>query len=318
MGDDVHGPPASRQWSSRLASSIRPPRTAALLAIAAALLPLFGSAGVSTAAAAPIELRAGNGQTLRIERSPFRLAVADRGGRETVATVAAREGPPVRVPGIDGPQPSEPLGPLGGFPAMGFVVGSHPSFTFPTGAAIYTGNRLFGAEAGVLVSVVEVVRSRRTERGLRLRLRTDAPSVGLATLDVRRLPGGGVRLDLRPPEDLAATSTMFTLSSPRGEGLFGLGARKDDFNQRGSLRNVWTEQQNASDDRLDDYVGNDPTGVTGGDDYTFPNGPQAAYFVQAALHGSRGWAGWVGQTALSRIDLAKSRHNRIRWGVASP
>ncbi len=264
---------------------------------------------------AATELDAGNGQTLRIERAPFRVALVDRDGRETVATVGGREGAPVRVPGIDGPQPLEPLGAAGGFPAMAFVVGANPGVTFPV--SFFTGNRLFGAEAGGLVSLVEVQGVSRTATGLELSVRTDAPSLGPATLTVERLPAGGVSLDLRPPDGLAPAATTFTLASPPGEGLYGLGARKDRFDQRGLLRNVWVEQQNATSAQGEDFTSVDPTGATGRD-YTFPNGAQAAYYVQAALHGSRGWAAWVGQSTLSRLDLAASRDDAIRWGVAGP
>ena len=126
-----------------------------------------------------------------------------------------------------------------------------------------------------------------------------------------------MRLDLSPPDGLPAVSSAFTLESPAGEGLYGLGARKDAFDQRGRLRNVWVEQQNAGSGPFEPVTGADPTGTTGAD-YTFPNGAQAAYYVQAALHGSRGWAAWVGQSELSRIDLARSRPDAVRWGVASP
>ena len=271
-------------------------------------------AGAAPAGAAPgvTTLDAGAGQTLRVEHEPFRLSLTGRTGRETVATVPGREGPPVRPPGIDGPQPLEPLGSLGGFPALGFVVGASPGVTFPV--SFFTGNRLFGAEAGALVSVMAVERATATRGGLRLELRTDAPGQAPATLGVRRLPGGGVKLDLRPPPGLGVASTVFTLASPAGEALYGLGARKDAFNQRGRLRNVWVEQQNATSEEGERVSGADPTGTTG-PDYTFPNGPQAAYYVQAAVHGSRGWTGWVDQTTLSRVDLAASRPDAIRWGV---
>jgi alpha-glucosidase (family GH31 glycosyl hydrolase) len=264
---------------------------------------------------APIELDAGNGETLRIERSPFRVALVDAQGQETVATVAGLEGAPLRVPGIDGPLPIEPLGAAGGFPAMGFVLGASPGVTFPV--SFFTGNRLFGAEAGALVSLVEVEGVTSTASGFELAVRTDAPTLGPATLEVQRLAGGGVRLDLRPPPEIEPVATTFTLASPPDEGLYGLGARKDRFNQRGQLRNVWVEQQNASDERAEAVPGADPTGTTG-EDFTFPNGAQAAYYVQAALHGSRGWAAWVGQSALSRLDLAASRDDALRWGVKSP
>lgn len=260
-------------------------------------------------------LDAGNRHWLRVERSPFRIALVDQAGVETVATVAGREGLPVRVPGMDGPQPVEPLGTLGGFPAMGFAVGVTASVTFP--ASVFTGNRLFGAETGVLVSLVAVIDVIGDPAAgyVRLVVRTDAPSLGPATLDVLSLPGGGVRLDLRPPEGIAPTSTVVSLTSPPDEGLYGLGARKDRFDQRGLLRNVWVEQQNATSAEGETLTSRDPTGTTG-DEYTFPNGAQAAYCVAAALHGSRGWAAWLRQSELSRLDLAASRPDAIRWGVA--
>ena len=279
-------------------------------------LVLFGAVAPPAAAQAPsVSVDAGNGVRLVVEPSPFRFTLVGPRGKEIVASVAGREGPPVRLPGLDGPQPVEPLGTAGGFPAMGFVVGASPGVTFPV--SFFTGNRLFGAEAGALVSLVEVESVTSAADGPRLAVRTDAPGLGPATLDLRRLPDGGVRLDLHPPPGVEPAATQFTLASPADEGLYGLGARKDRFDQRGLLRNVWVEQQNATDERAEAIPGADPTGTTG-EDYTFPNGAQAAYYVQAALHGSRGWAAWIGQSTLSRVDLAASRADALRWGVKGP
>jgi len=183
-----------------------------LAVVLAALCALVAPAS-ARAQSAPVEVPAGNGATLRIEPSPFRIALVEADGRESVATVPGREGAPVRVPGIDGPQPLEPLGPLGGFPAMGFVVGANPSISYPL--PFFTGNRLFGAEAGALVSITGVTGSERSAGGVRLALSTDAPGLGPASLNVRSRPGGGVELDLRPPQGLRAVSTVFTLASPR-------------------------------------------------------------------------------------------------------
>ncbi len=288
---------------------------AAAVLCALTALAFLAPGGSAQAPEAPLVLDAGGGSTLRIERAPFRLALLGADGAEQVATVPGLAGPPVRVPGVDGPLPAEPLGALGGFPALGFVVGASPGVTFPVG--FFSGNRLFGAEAGAIVSVTGVASSSQVPGGLDLSLSTDAPASGAAALSVRTLPGGGVTMDLRPPPGLPVASTTFTLASPDGEGLYGLGARKDAFVQRGRLRNVWVEQQNASDERLEGVPGADPTGTTG-PEYTFPNGAQAAYYVQAALFGSRGWGAWVGDTELSRVDLAASRGDAIRWGVASP
>ena len=235
---------------------------------------------------------------VRVERAPFRIAVGD-----SLTTLDA--GPPVRAPGVDGPQPEEPLGALGGFPAIGWVTGARMGATIPV--FLWAGNRLFGAEAGALVTVTGAELVERTTTGARLRFATSAgaPAEG----ELTRLPGGGVRLRVVPPESVAAVSSLFTLASPEDEGLYGLGARKDRFDQRGLLRNVWVEQQNAGDERAEPVTG---------PDYTFPNGAQAAYFVQPALVGSRGWAAWTGGTALGRLDLAASRPDAIRWGTAEP
>ena len=166
-------------------------------ATAGAVATFAGLLFANSVAAAPIDLDAGGGQTLRIERAPFRLALVDRRGRENVGTVAGREGPPVRVPGIDGPFPVEPLGAAGGFPAIGFVVGASPGLTFPV--SFFTGNRLFGAEAGALVSLVEVTAARRVRGGVDLEVRTDARSLGPARVAVRRWRHGRDRIGVRPP-----------------------------------------------------------------------------------------------------------------------
>lgn len=130
----------------------------------------------------------------------------------------------------------------------------------------------------------------------RLRLHT-AAGVSAET-SLTRLPGGGTRLRVEPPPGVPAVASLLTLASPPGEALYGLGARRDRFDQRGPLGNVWVEQQNAGDERAEPVTG---------PDYTFPNGAQAAYFVQPALIGSRAWAAWTGGSALGRLDLAASR-----------
>ena len=264
-------------------------RRALILVVVALAVP--APAGAATV----LEVPAGAGATVHVEDTPFRLAVVDRRGRELVATVPAGSGG-VTV-GVDGPQP---LGTVGGYPALGWVAGFEGGATMP--AFLWTGNRLFGAHTGVLVEVTGV-------RAVSGRTVTVSTSSGRdTTLTLRRLRGGGVRIDAPAPDGIGATAAAFTLASPPGEGLYGLGGRKDAFDQRGRLRNVWVEQQNAGDERADPVAG----------DYTFPNGPQATFYAQPVLYGSRGWAAWTGGTALGRLDLAASRRDAVRWGVGEP
>lgn len=252
--------------------------------------------GLAPATLAPVataaELRFSN-------EGGFAIELVGDGGRVELSTIRGTGGVPVRPPGADGPLPVEPFGAAGAFPALGWVLGARAGSTFPV--SFFSGNRLFGAEAG---GVVAVTAARATGDGT-YALETTAGVSGRARVD-------GTHLEIEAPPELPVVSTMFTLASPDGEGLYGLGARKDAFDQRGRLRNVWVEQQNLSDERLD-AVGNaiEPQ-------YTFPNGAQAAYYVVPALLGSRGWAAWVDGTALQRLDLAASRSDAVRWGVASP
>lgn len=275
-------------------------------AAAAAVAVLAGA--TSAPASVVVSVPAGAGTTLEVEDAPFALRMVGRDGRVAVASVPGTGGLPVRPPGLDGPLPLEPLGAAGADPALGWVLGARPGLTFPV--SFFSGNRLLGAEAGAVVAVERVSGVRRVPHGADLDLATTAGVAAHAA--IRTLPGGGVRLDVRPPAGLGVVSSLFALASPRGEGLYGLGARKDRFDQRGTLRNVWVEQQNLSDERLDGV------GSLVEPDFTFPNGAQAAYFVQPLVVGSRGWAAWTGGTALARVDLAASRPEAVRWGVASP
>jgi hypothetical protein len=150
-------------------------------------LAVVAVAAPRAAAAEPaFELDAGDGQTLVVDREPLRIALR-RDGADTIATVPAGQGAPVRPPGLDGPQPAEPLGGVGGFPALGWVTGLRGGLTWPL--PVFTGNRMFGGEGGVLVSATAVERVVPTPEGARLDLATDAPGAGPAQLVVERLPG---------------------------------------------------------------------------------------------------------------------------------
>lgn len=259
-------------------------------ALSLLLLTLTGVTAVTPASASTLRLSDDHG---------FAIELVGDDGRVEAATVRGSGGVPVRVPGADGPLPVEPFGAAGAFPALGWVLGARGGLTFPV--SFFSGNRLFGAEAGGVVAVTGV----RPTGGGTFALDTTAGVAGRARVD-------GTHIEIEAPPELPIVSTMFTLASPEGEGLYGLGGRKDAFDQRGRLRNVWVEQQNLSDERLDGV------GSAIEPQYTFPNGAQAAYFVVPALVGSRGWAAWVDGTALQRLDLASSRSDAVRWGVASP
>lgn len=268
-----------------------------------------------------------------VQASPFRLCL-----NASVCTVTAAS-PALPQPYLyaEGPRPSVNPGTLAAYPAFGWVVGTTENRLIPS--FIWQGNRLSGRDQGVLYEVTGVVAERRLADRRELDLATNYPDdPSPARLSLRQLAGGVVEAHLEPPPGMRAAGiavTLFSLESPPEEGLFGLGARKDYFNQRGKLRNVWTEQQNTGLGSLDEIDGAgaglplslptaaqlDALGLAlDADDpalaeprTSFPNGAQAAYWVEAYLVGSRGWAAWTTQTHFQRLDLAATRPDRIRW-----
>lgn len=268
-----------------------------------------------------------------LQDAPFRLCLNNE-----VCTAEAEAAPPSPYLYIEGARPVVNPTTLAAFPAFGWVVGESHGRVFPS--FIWQGNRLSGREQGTLYQVVSVVSQQTFEDRTEVRLRTNYPGAGPAVLTLQRLPGGVLKVALTPPaeiRDAGIAVTLLTLDSPRDEGLFGLGARKDYFNQRGKLRNVWTEQQNTGlgglayldlagvglpfslpTSSLLDWLGINPDL----DDLalleprtSFPNGAQAAYWVEAFVTGSRGWSAWTPHTHLQRLDLAATRNDKLRWQV---
>lgn len=303
----------------------------ASLPVAALALLLGGCAD----GALPAETGAAPLAALTVQEAPFRVCLG-----EQVCTAAAGEHPgPLPYLYAEGPRPQLNPQTLAAFPAIGWVVGSTQSRVIP--AFIWQGNRLSGVDSGTLYQVTEVAAIRREADRIEIDLHTDyAADPTPARLTARATPSGAIEIHVLPPpamREAGIAVALFTLETPPGEGLFGLGARKDYFNQRGKLRNVWTEQQNTGLGSLDelDFAGAglplslptasalDALGLNPDVDdpalaeprSTFPNGAQAAYWVEAFVVGSRGWAAWTTQQHFQRLDLAATRADRLRWAI---
>uniref|UniRef100_UPI003564BB29 hypothetical protein n=1 Tax=Litorivivens sp. TaxID=2020868 RepID=UPI003564BB29 len=252
--------------------------------------------------------------------NPFQLCVG------VLCTVTAGDSPaPLPYNYAEGPAPAPSPGTAGVFPAMGWLVGTTVNRTIP--ASFFQGNRLSGVDNGLVYEVTSVISVSETPERTVLQLATNFPGASPARLTITPAPDGGHELFLQPPPEMAGTIavTMFSLQSPEDEGLFGLGARKDRFNQRGQIRNVWTEQQNTGASAFAEFAGQedipgvsdlDPENAAYQDERaTFPNGAQAAYWVEAALFGSRGWSVWTREANFQRLDLASDAADKIRWSV---
>lgn len=267
--------------------------------------PLTSALADATELAVP----AGSGCTLVVSPSPFALSLLDAGGTTVLATVPGAAGPPLSPPALNSPQPYDPAGAVAGVAGLAFVLGADTVTEIPS--EVLTGDQLLGASAGALVPLLEVETAQRTAGGFHLEVATSLPAYGRATVDITSLPSGGVEVVLGAPALLPVASTLVGMVSPADEGLYGLGGRKDAFDQRGLLRVLWVDQENMGAGPL-----SPETTKVSGPTATYPNGAQAAYYIQALLFGSRGWAAWTGQSTVAVVDLASSHPEVVRWGTA--
>ncbi len=258
---------------------------------------------------------------IKIIDAPFQICVGD-----TLCTVASAS-PVLPLPYsyAEGTAPGPFPGTAGVFPALGWLVGTSENHSIL--ASPFQGNRLSGVDSGVVYEVIGVLKREQLGEDLELELATNVPGAAPARLRIRPTAEGGHELWLRPPPEITGSvaATLFTLDSPADEGVFGLGARKDRFNQRGHIRNVWTEQQNTGLSNFAELSGQG--GIPGFDQLdledaifqderaTFPNGAQAAYWVEGVLFGSRGWAVWLQEPHFQRLDLAVDAPDRLRWSI---
>lgn len=271
--------------------------------------------------------------TFDVQESPFKLCFGDVCTAEASATAV-----PSPYSYSEGPRPVVNPATATAFPAFGWVVGQTMNEVIPT--SIWQGNRLSGNDTGTLYQVTSVASSEtfadRTELLLNTNYNNNAAP---AKLILTNHASGALEAKLEPPAGMAEAGialTLFTIDTPADEGLFGMGARKDFFNQRGKLRNVWTEQQNTGLGSFADlsFTGaGAPAGLPTGqfadtglnqdaDDAalaeertSFPNGAQAAYWVEAFVVGARGWAAWTTDKYFQRIDLAATDAGKLRWQV---
>lgn len=279
------------------------------------------------------------GSTAEIQTTPFQVCFGDTVCTSTPSAVPS----PQPYLYAEGPRPVINPSTIAAFPAFGWVVGTTDNQVIPQ--QIWQGNRLSGRDQGTLYEVTGVAEVRELPDRIEVDLTTNYSEPTPALLTIRAHPSGATEMTLTPPAAMIAEGiavTLFTIDSPTDEGLFGMGARKDFFNQRGKLRNVWTEQQNTglgSLDELDlagagnfaganglqnptaeftDSIGLNPDvddAALAEERTTFPNGAQAAYWVEAYVVGSRGWAVWTTNKHFQRLDLGATLPDKLRWQV---
>jgi alpha-glucosidase (family GH31 glycosyl hydrolase) len=284
------------------------------LAALALLAPGTASAAVSIGSERVV-VRSDMGSA-EIARRPLRLHFRDSRGRTVLSQVANNRPAPFFVPPAPRPVPlgSEPPRAPTLYSPLTFTVGTQTNVQYPAGQ--YVGNQLAGTESGIQYSAREVVGVERSGSGVRLDVSTSDPS-GRRLIVTVAPDRGALRVSVRPsaPGGVATFSDSF--SSAGGEAFRGFGGRHNSLDQRGQDFFNWVQQQNTGAGSLGPITEAAP-GLTGGDRYLFPNGPQAAYYVRSDFISSRRYGFMLDRSELSRWRMASDRGDAWQVGVAAP
>jgi alpha-D-xyloside xylohydrolase len=256
-----------------------------------------------------------DGASATIERSPLRIAFAGAGGATVLQQAVNERGGPFPIPPVPDPEPlgaeNVPRRPALYSP-LTFTVGVSRSFEYP--AYQWNGNMLTGAEGGVQHAAHEV--ESVTVEGESARLVVGTSDAG-RKLEVVVGPGPGegtLRLSARvtPGDGVVAMADSF--ASREGEPFRGFGGRHNRLDQRGTSFFNWLEQENVGAGQLQPVVNVVPG--TEREEYLFPNGPHAGYYVQS-LFFSDAYGFLLDRSELSLWRMAADRPDAWQVSVAA-
>ena len=295
-------------------------KVSVVLSLLAGLLPVPGLPGLPGLPGAPglpggphlpagVHLGAGrivvtapSGARAIVNRVPFGITFVDARGHSVL-----RELPATATPFPVAPVPQLEFGSITPAPAtlyapLSFLVGAQT--LTQTAAGQWEGTLGSVVQTGVKYSAQAVLNARPAGSGVLLTVSTNDPT-GRVLL-VRIAPGGrGDALDVEAvPKPAAGVATMAdSFVSTRSEAFHGFGGRHNSLDQHGSEFYNWLEQENVDS--------GSPAGLTvpapGGDRYLFPNGPQAAYYVQSSFVSSAGYGFLLRRDELSHWRLDSDR-----------
>lgn len=275
----------------RIAGAIGVVATACLLAQASAAHAAV-EVGPSTIAVS------GPGAGAVITRSPFSLRFTGPSGETVLRGLPAASGLPLDRTAID---PAS--GPTGEtlFAALSFLVGEARPSAFKTVNFLgrqtgeYSGDLAGVQESGTEYSAQDVTAVQPEGEGVRLTVSTNDPTG--RSLDVHVTPqatssGEAIRVAVQPsePEGVAAIGDSF--ASDAGEAFHGFGGRHNALNQHGQEFFNWVDQENVTE-----------TPTQPEDDFLYPDGPEAAYYVQSSFVSNRGYGFYLNSDYLSRWSM---------------
>ncbi|HEX2085821.1 MAG TPA: TIM-barrel domain-containing protein [Solirubrobacteraceae bacterium] len=256
-----------------------------------------------------------DGATATIERAPLRLSFTGADGAVALQQVPNARAAPFPIPPAPDPEPigtdNVPRRPALYAP-LTFTAGVQRSFEYP--AAQWNGNVLTGVEGGAQHSARDV--ESVTVEGDVARLVVATSDSG-RKLEVTVGPGPGrgtIRVSARVTPDDGVVAMADSFVTREGQPFRGFGGRHNALDQRGTAFYNWLEQENVGAGQLQPLVNVIPG--TEREQYLFPNGPHAAYYVQS-LFLSDAYGFLLDRPELSFWRMAADREDAWQVSVAA-
>jgi alpha-glucosidase (family GH31 glycosyl hydrolase) len=248
-----------------------------------------------------------------VERDPFRISFTGPGGEQVLGEVPNVGALPLPRSAID-PAPEPDGSTL--YAPLSFLVGEDQPRAYTTGkfdgheTGEYSGDLESVEESGTEYDAREVLAAEPDGEGVRLSVSTDDPSGRTlqVTLSPEQTAGGtAIRLRAVPSEPAGVASMSDSFSSSPSEAFHGFGGRHNALDEHGQEFFNWVEQENEPAE---------PEQAADADLY--PDGPEAAYYVQSSFVSNRGYGFYLDGGSLSRWSLDSSHSEGWQVQAAEP
>jgi alpha-glucosidase len=273
----------------------------ALALVLAGLVPASGASAAVRIGPDWITVTARGGARAVVDRSPFHLSFENSGGSTVLAEASGGADTKVIPPhsqnefGQTGP-PGQTL-----YAPLGFLVGDQEITQFP--ASTWVGDLQSVTRGGVAYSAGDVQSVHRAAGGVRLKLSTSDPTGRKLVVEVTPYRQGTLRVSATVTPGAGVATMADSFGSLSGEAFHGFGGRHNSLDQHGTEFYNWLQQENVSSGSA-----NGITQVTNPNDpYMFPNGAEAAYYVQSSFVSSHQYGFLLDRDELSHWRMDSDR-----------
>jgi alpha-glucosidase (family GH31 glycosyl hydrolase) len=244
-----------------------------------------------------------SGARALIERSPFQIRFEDSHRRPVLSEQPNIDADVVhRLPLARQQFATSTAPPPTVYGPLGFMVGDTTVEQTPSG--IWEGTLQSVEASGDLYVSREVISAKAVGRRVELVLATSDPSGRKVLAVVSPYRNGTFRVSARPSDSSGVASMLDSFAANPGEAFHGFGGRHNSLDQRGHEFYNYLQQENVSSGSASGLTAALP-GT--GQDYLFPNGEAAAYYVQSSFISSSGYGFLLDEDELSDWRMASDR-----------